>query len=548
MSRVFWLQVACGAALIFSLACNGNGPAAGQRGGNAPTEQVLRVPATEPPTLDPGLATDHTSLDVIWQIFEGLVNFDDQGTVFGVQAERWQTSDDGRTYTFQLREGMKWSDGRPVTAGDYEFAWKRNIAPATASDYANTLYPVLNGQRIHNDGADPNTLGVRAVDDRTLVVQLEQPAAYFLRLVSTWTYFAQPRWAVEQHGDRWTEAGNIVTNGPFKLDAWRHNQEIVLVRNDGYWGNKPTLRQATFKLFPEGAEEQWVAAYEANEIDITTTNLPLPAAQVDRFRNDPKYQNELRRFPASGTRFITVNHRRPALRDARVRQALGLAIERERLINDVLKRAGKPATSLQPDGIVGRKPDLWPTENVQRARELLAAAGYPNGQGFPELVFTYNTADSWKAMGQYLQQRWKDTLNINVRLDNMEWKVFLKWRYEPGWTAQGDLYRGGWTSDYEDPYNWYNTLWDSAEDPTQYNGGWVNAEFDALVRQARAEQDPTARTALYEQAEAILAREYIHLPIFYDQYEVLAKPYVQNYTPNRVLGDTPLTKIAIATR
>ena len=225
-----------------------------------------------------------------------------------------------------------------------------------------------------------------------------------------------------------------------------------------------------------------------------------------------------------------------------------MALERERLLNDVLKRAGKPATSLQPEGIAGRKPELWPTENVQRARELLAEAGYPNGQGFPEITFTYNTADVWKTLGQYLQQRWKETLNISVRLDNMEWKVFLKWRYEQGWPAQGDLSRGGWVSDFEDPYNWYNTLWDSAEDPSQFNGGWANREYDELVRRARAELDPTARIALYEQAEAILAREYIHIPLFYDQYEVLVKPYVQNFAPSRVLGDTPLRKIAIATR
>src|SRR5215211_5500751 len=148
--------------VLLSLACQGGSAAQGQRGGsNAPREQVLRVPATEPPTLDPGLATDHTSLDIIWQMFEGLISIDDNGTATGVQAEGWQTSDDGRTYTFVLRQGLKWSDGRPVTAGDYEYAWKRNISPATGSDYANTLYPLQNAQRIHKEGADPATLGVR---------------------------------------------------------------------------------------------------------------------------------------------------------------------------------------------------------------------------------------------------------------------------------------------------------------------------------------------------------------------------------------------------
>ncbi len=536
------------ALLALGVACQGGNPQDGRVGaGGVPREQVVRLPTTEPPTLDPGLATDGTSIEVISQLFEGLVTFDDQGNVYGVHAERWSVSEDGRTYTFLLRDGLRWSDGRPLTAHDYEYAWKRNIAPATASDYANVLYPIRNAQRIHTQQADPETLGVRAVDDRTLVVQLEQPAAYFLRLVATWTFYPLPRWAIERHGDRWTEAGNIVTNGPFKLEAWRHNQELVLVRNDDYWGPKPTLVRAIYKIFPDGAEEQMVAAYEAGELDLATTTYPLPPAQAERFRNDPKLRNELHRFNASGTRFIVVNHRRPALSDVRVRMALGMSIERERLLRDVLRRAGKPATSLQPEGIAGRKPELWPKEDVQRARELLAEAGYPDGRGFPELTFTYNTADVWRALGQYLQQRWKETLGITLRLDNMEWKTFLKWKFEPGWTERGDLYRGGWLSDYEDPNNWYNVLWDSAEDPTQFNGGWVNPEYDALVRRARGELDPKVREALYEQAEAILAREYIHIPLYYEQYEVPVKPYVQNYVPSRVLGNTPLRQMAIAT-
>jgi oligopeptide transport system substrate-binding protein len=548
--RVLRLRLMLGLALcVLVLACQGGGAPSGQRGGsNAPSEQVVRLPTIEPPSLDPGLATDGTSIDVIVQMFEGLVNFDDQGTVFGVQAQAWQVSEDGRTYTFQLREGLTWSDGKPVTAGDYEYAWKRNIDPKTASDYANTLYPVRNAERIHTQGADPATLGVRAADDRTLVVQLEQPAAYFLRLASTWTLFALPRWAIEQHGDQWTETGKIVTNGPFKMEAWRHNQDVVLVRNDAYWGTKPTLVRAVYKIFPDGAEEQMVAAYEAGELDLATTNYTLPPAQAERFRNDPKLKNELHQFPGSGTRFLTVNHRRQHLRDPRVRQALGMALDRERLVRDVLKRAGKPATSLQPEGIEGRKPDLWPKEDVQRAKALLAEAGYPNGQGFPEIAFTYNSADIWKTLAQYLQQRWKETLGINVRLDNMEWKVFLKWKFEEGWTARGDLYRGGWFSDYEDANNWYNVLWDSAEDPTQFNGGWANAEFDALVRKARGEMDPKARAALYEQAEALLARDYVHIPLYYEHFEVPVKPYVQNYVPSRVLGNTPLAKMAIAAK
>ncbi|HEY7067947.1 MAG TPA: peptide ABC transporter substrate-binding protein [Chloroflexota bacterium] len=541
--------VALLALLVVGAACQGGGQESGQRSSaGAPKEQVVRLPTTEPPTLDPGLAADATSIDVISQLFEGLVMFDDQGTIHPVEAQAWQVSEDGKQYTFQLRDGLRWSNGEPVTARDYEYAWKRNVDPKTASDYANSLYPVRNGQQIYQQGGDPNTLGVRAVDDRTLVVQLEEPAGYFLRLASTWTLFPLPRATIERYGDKWTETGNIVTNGPFKLESWRHDQDLTLVRNDDYWGTKPTLQRAVYKIFPEGAGEQIVAAYEAGELDMTTTNVRLPPSQVDRLHDDPKYKNELRQFPASDTRFIVVNHRRPELRDVRVREALGISLERERLLRDVLKQPGQPATSLEPDGIAGRKPDAWPKEDVQRAKQLMAEAGYPDGRGFPEISFTYNTDDTWKAVAQYLQQRWKDTLGITVRLDNMEWKTFLKWKFETGWTERGDLYRGGWVSDYEDPNNWFNMLWDSADDPTQFNGGWVNPEYDALVNKARGELDEQARAALYEQADALLARDYVHIPLYYARYEVLVKPYVQNYNPARVMGNTPLAKMAIATQ
>lgn len=536
-------------ALVLAAGCQG-GSLQQNTGGSAgaPSEQVVRLPSLEPPTIDPGLASDGTSIDVIYQLFDGLVAYDDQGNLSGVHAQGWQVSEDGRTYTFQLREGLRWSDGQPVTARDYEYAWKRNVDPATASDYANALYVIRNGERINTGGADPETLGVRATDDRTLVVQLEQPAAYFLRLASTWTYYPLPRWAIERHGDRWTEAGNIVTNGPFKLESWRHNTELVLTRNDSYWGPKPTLQRAVFRVFPDGAEEQAVTAYEAGELDLTTTNFRLPPSSSERLGADPKYREQLHRYAASDTRLILVNHRKPALRDPRVRQALGLALERDRLLRDVLHRAGKGASSLQPDGIAGRQPELWPTEDVARAKALLAEAGYPDGRGFPELTFTYNTADVWRTLAQYLQQRWKDTLGITVRIDSMEWKAFLKWRQEPGWTGQGDLYLASWVSDYEDPNNWYNMLWDSAEDPVQFNGGWANGEYDGLVRRARGELEAKSREGLYQQAEAILAREYVHVPLFYEQYEVLARPYVQNYTPTRVGGNTPLRAMAVATR
>jgi oligopeptide transport system substrate-binding protein len=242
---------------------------------------------------------------------------------------------------------------------------------------------------------------------------------------------------------------------------------------------------------------------------------------------------------------ITVNHRRPLLRDKRVRLALGMALDRERLVRDVLQRAGRPASSLQPEGIAGRRPELWPAEDAQRARELLADAGYAAGRGFPELTLTYRTGARPNAVAEYLRQQWQETLGIRVRLERMDRREFFAWKLQPGWTEEGDLKLDAWITDYDDPYNWFNELWDSASDPTQFNGGWQHPYYNQLVRLARVEPDPKARLELYQQAEAVLAQSYPHIPLYHIAYEVLVKPYVQQATVARIGAYTPLVKIAV---
>jgi oligopeptide transport system substrate-binding protein len=525
----------------------GSGPAAAKPTGGLAADQLIRIPLAEPPTIDPGLAEDLASLEIIFPLFDGLVTFDDKGTVSGLGAERWAISPDGLTYTFTLRQGVQWSDGKPVTAQDYAWAWKRNIDPATASPYANTLFPVKNAVAINDGELDPDQLGVEAKDDRTLVVTLEKPAAYFLRLASTWALMPLRQDVLEKSGDKWTEPQNIITNGAFKLKEWQHDTQIVLERNDAYWGPKPTLQRAIYRLFPEGGGEQVLAAYEAGDLDTfgPGASFELPPNQVDRIMAEPKLKNEVALFDQSGTSFISVNTRRPHLQDPKVRMALGQALDRQKIVDEVLKRPDKPAFSLQPEGIVGRKPEIWPKDDITTAKRLLAEAGYPDGRGFPEITFAYNTSDQWKLLGEYLQQRWKETLGINVKLDSMEFAVFLKWRRGDDWTEKGDLFRASWISDYEDPNNWYNVVWDSQSDPQSFNLGWKNSQYDTLVRQAAAELDPAKRQALYGQAEEILAQGYPAIPLFHYVTRTLVKPYIQGYQVARVLGVSPLGKISV---
>ena len=505
------------------------------------------MPLTEPPTIDPGLAEDGASVEIVSQLFEPLVGFDGKGDVGGLGADNWEVSPDGLTYTFSLRQGPTWSDGRPVVAQDYAWAWKRNVNPATASPEAGMLFPIKNAQAISEGKLEPEQLGVQARDDRTLIVSLEEPAAYFLRLASSWPLAPLRRDVIEKFGDGWTDPRNIVTNGPFRLKAWQHDSQIDLERNETYWGPKPTLQRALYRIFPQGGGDQVLAAYAAGELEATSSAgaFELPPNHVDRLLADPNLKDEARLFDQSATLFIVVNTRRPQLADPRVRLALGQALDRPKIADQELKGAARPAYTLQPEGIAGRRPEAWVKDDAAAAQKLLAEAGYPEGRGFPEITLTYNTAGQWTQLATALQRRWKDILGINLRLESMEWSAFLAWRRGEEWVQRGDLFRGGWFSDYEDPHDWYNVLWDSRSDPRAFNSGWKDDRYDTLVRQAAGEPDRARRVALYGQAEELLAAEYPAIPLVHYGIRALVKPYVQGFEPDRVLGLTPLKKISL---
>jgi oligopeptide transport system substrate-binding protein len=509
----------------------------------------VRLPLQEPPTLDPAQSTDLASVDVISQLFDGLVAPAENGAITPVGAESWTVSPDGLTYTFTLRKGAAWSDGRPVTAADYAYAWKRIIDPATASPFASSLTPLANGQAIISGELDPEQLGVHAVDDRVLVVTLDKPAAYFLSLASTPALYPLRQDIVEQYGKPWTEAASIVGNGAYVMTAWDHDTRIVLERNEGHWGPKPAIQRAMFRLLPEGDGDALMAAYEAGEIDTTGAGAPaeLRGPQIDRVMADPVLRTELRSFVESSTALLAVNHRRPYLQDARVRQAIGMVLERQWIL-EITQQAGDPAFDLQPIGIVGRQPSLWPRESTITAQRLMAEAGYPNGQGFPEITLTYSTPAPTRLLAEYVQSRLKETLGITVRTEFMSLADYLPWLHADGWREHGDLARISWFSDYEEPENWYNRVWDSANDPDALNGGWHVDRFDDLVRQAAGELDSTRRAALYAQADQILAREYPHIPLYHYEFRALVKPYLRGYTPARVLGVTPLRTMSVAAK
>jgi oligopeptide transport system substrate-binding protein len=503
----------------------------------------IRIASAEPANMDPGTTSDTVAVGIVMQLFEGLVAKDQQGDIVPRVAERWETSSDGLTYTFHLREGPKWSDGRPVVAGDFEWTWKRNSDPRTDGDYVANLLPIKNAERIANGEIGSDQLGVVAPDDRTLVVTLERPAAHFLTLVSSWTLLPLRRDTVEQNGDRWVEADHILTNGPYRLDEWTHDQRIVLVADPNYWGTSPQVRRVVFTIFPDGGEDQALAAYEAGDLDTLGTTVPIPIHQVDRVKSDKNYGYLT--YDVSGTYFLVVNARQEHLRDPRVRKALGMALERDKLIDDVLNEPAEPAFSLQPPGIAGRDPSLWPKEDEDDARDLLKEAGYPDGKGLPVLSYAYNADAGHRRIAEYLQERWRSALGVELRLTTMDWRVFLQWRATEDWIVGGDLFRGGWFSDYEDPDDWYSALWFGGTDPIVFNSGWRNERYDELVAQASSELNATARTRLYAQAEQILADEFPSIPLYHYRGHTLVRSYVKGMLPSRMLGVLPLSSMTV---
>ena len=504
-------------------------------------DQTLRMVIREPTSMDPNLAGDH-SIWYVDQIFEGLYKVLDDGKTIWLGAKSLDVSKDGLTWTFKLNPASKWTDGTPVTAKDYEFSWKRAIDPKLASDTA-TFFSAIKGAEDFNAGKlkDVSEVAVKAIDDTTLEVKMAKPAPYF-RSVAGLTYlYPVPRHAVEKFGDKWTEAANVVSNGVFKMESWKHDQEMVLVRNEGYWGKKPTLQKVVFRIAPAG--ELCTAdfrAYEANETDFA---MCVPTPDIERVQKDPALGKQLTAELLSASQFLVFDAGHAPWNNVKVRQALNLAIDREKVVQVLSRGLFKPARVLVAPGIQGHKPANALKGGAAEAKKLLAEAGFPGGKGFPEFKLTAPDIRGNRILAEVLQQMWKDTLGITTtQVEVMEPKAFSAWRSGRK-TAPFDVYtRGGWWSDYEDPTNWYNTLIE--ED--WLNTHWKNEQFSKLTRAGASELDQAKRKQMYEEADAILERESptVGLWNFTDYW--MRKPWLSGLQHTRILGFFWLRDAAIA--
>ncbi|MEA2514591.1 MAG: oligopeptide transport system substrate-binding protein, partial [Thermomicrobiales bacterium] len=453
-------------------------------------------------------------------------------------AEKMEPNADATEFTFTLRDGLKWSDGTPLNATDFEYSWKRVLDPNTKSEYTSAMYPVKNGQAIDKGEMTFDQLAVTAVDEKTLKVTLQGPTPYFPLLAATWTFYPVPKHVIEKEGDAWVEAGRMVSNGPYLLTAWEHNQSMVLEQNPNYYGEKPTITRADYTLFDDN-EAQALVPFENDELD----QAQVSAADLDRVKNDETLSKLMQVFPRSGTRFVHCDCTNPPTDDVRVRQALSLAINRDTLANGVLKGQFTATQTMLPPDIPGYNPEATLGENVDQAKQLLADAGFPDGKDFPELKLVYtSTATDQKQTAEYLQGVWKQNLGISVTLDPLEDKARQDW-FNSLKTQPYNLGIDLWGSDWGDPANWHNQLFESAAD--FYHNHWKNDQFDQIVRAAAVNPDAEARIAQYKDAEKILVQDAPNIPLYNLNRIYVIKPNVRGIYHYPILGRTWIRYISI---
>jgi oligopeptide transport system substrate-binding protein len=522
---------------------------------------------TEPPSLDPSLATDTTSIAVISNLFVGLTKFDPvSGEVIPSLATDWEATEnaDGEeVWTFHLRDDIAWvqynpvtgetiqvtdDDGNPrfVNAHDVVYGTLRTIDPNTASDYAYVLYIVKNATEV-NTGEEGFTLedvGVAALDDWTVEFTLRNPAGYFPAIAGMWVAMPMPSWVIEgELGDRWTEAGVINTNGPYVLESWIHGAELNLFKNP-LWINAADVQIERVEGLMIVEASTAFALYENHDLD--TTAVPLP--EMDRVKSDPVLSQEYYQGPYPCTYYFGYTNNKPPFDDVRVRTAFTQAIDRQSLIDNVLKGGQLPATTFAPPGMFGAPEPgtVGLPSDAEAAKAALQA--YLDEKGMTidqfnamDVVLMHNTSEGHARIAAAIQQMWKDTLGVNVRVENQEWGVYLNTINKA--TPLSDhphIWRLGWCADYPDENNWVHEVFNAVEGANDLRRNCADetcteitpSRFDELTIQASRESDPDLRSELYLEAERILAAEEVaYAPIYHYTTVAVTKPWLQRNYP-----------------
>lgn len=488
----------------------------------AKKQELVRHIKDEPASLDPVKAVGLPEIQVIRDLFEGLVNQDEKGKLIPGVATRWQ-SNDNRVWTFTLRDNARWSDGTPVTAEDFVYSWQRLVDPKNTSPFAwfAALAGISNAQAIIDGKQTPDKLGVKAVNKNTLTVQLDKPVPYFPNLAANFALYPVPKTAIEKSGNEWTKPGNLVGNGAYVLQDRVVNEKLVVVPNTHYWDNARTvLQKVTF--LPINQESAATKRYLAGDIDIT--------------ESFPKnlYQKLLKDIPGQvytpaqlGTYYYAFNTQKGPTADARVRLALSMTIDRRLMAEKVLGTGEKPAWRFTPDVTAGFTPQPSRMEEMSQqelnaeAKTLLKAAGY--GPGRPlKLTLLYNTSENHQKIAIAVASMWKKNLGVDVKLQNQEWKTYIDSRN----TGNFDVIRASWVGDYNEPSTFLSLL-------TSTHSGNIarfsDPAYDKVIEQASIETTDAARNKDYNEAENIIASKAPIAPIYQYTNGRLIKPWLKGY-------------------
>ncbi|MBN1429940.1 MAG: peptide ABC transporter substrate-binding protein [Anaerolineae bacterium] len=554
--------VIAGLSIILSLVFSGCDALGGQPA-ELKTLHVNSGGAGDIPTIDPAIAEDVTAITVIESTFIGLTQINEVTSLLEPgMATEWDeviNADGTQTITFHLRDDVPWvqwndtkveivkdcaGKDRMVTADDFAYGIYRNLLPANASPYGYLLSFVLKGAAEFNDGdtEDFSTVGVEVIDDTTIALTFLEPAAYNAQISGLWVARPQPKWVIdgddctEAQGEKWTEPGSFQSYGPYTMSEWLHDSSMTLVKNP-FWPGTDSVPQAKIDIVEIAMLDPVpaFAEYEAGNIDAAA----VPLADIDRVKADPELSKELVIAPNLCTYFYGFNTTAPVVEDVRVRRALSMAIDRQGLIDNVLKGEQEPAQWFARPGLAGAPtmdthPDLGVKSDPEAAKALLDEYLEETGQKAEDLDLTlvFNTSADHQKIAEALQQMWADNLGVNVKLVNQEWAVFLE-------TIKGaatpQIWRLGWCLDYPDANNFLREVcaangssnpYDEAGNPA---GGffWNNDEFEDLMKQAAIETDPDKRLEMYARAEEILVYEdAVMIPIYWYTRVTVTKPYI----------------------
>ena len=486
-------------------------------------QELTFVLNNEPDSLDPSYTNNSFASPFLANLFEGLVTYDENGELAPGNAESWESNEDMTVWTFHLRDGLKWSDGTPLTAEDYVYSALHVMTPTTTSQYVNMMTDyIVNGQEYYDGAVSAEEVGVKALDENTVEYTLKQPTPFFADVTSMWVYSPVQEATVEANGDKWsTAADTYVSNGPFKVSEINMGESVVLAKNENYWdAENVTLEKLTFRYILD--QSTALTAYENGEVDGVRN---IPAGDIARLKAEGAGTNTINVY---GTVYYNFNCEKEPYNNPLVRKALNLAIDREAIINNVAQLDAQPAYSILAPGYMvdgkdileGRSTfEMSPNADVEAAQAALAEAGYPNGEGFPTVQLSFYSDDTVKKVAEAIQEMWETNLGINVEVTSADWAVF----YSGVQNGDYEVAAMGWSADYVNPISFLPLLVTGDVTNTSF---YSNPEYDALVEQIKVERDPAAFAQLVKEADELVSSDYPVLPLYYKADTYLLKDYV----------------------